>query len=262
MPERRARTNPSNLVSAGLAVLLTLGMAGCSMLPKKAPPPTPAPAVTEAAPSLQHVIDLLQLGKAQAADAELHALLKVSPESRSGKYLLAQIETPIASLYPSESFTVRLTREEGLSSLARIYLGNSLGFYGLARYNNIPVPGKVAHGQAIRIPKTAEALAVLASHAAKAQAPAAPTVVPASLSPSQQTPTASDATKEAQHRKAEDWYRRGLVAFQRQDLDGAIAAWDKALAIEPDNKEAALNRAQAVRLKANLSKLKKASQSH
>jgi tetratricopeptide (TPR) repeat protein len=231
-------------------MVVVLALVGCSMINK----PTPALAPI-ANPNLQHVVDLLETGKAQAADGELHALLEASPESRPGKYLLAQIETPIAKLYPGESFTVKLSRDESLSSLARKYLGNSLAFFGLARFNNIPVPAKVAFGQSVRIPKTAEALAALSKRSARPPAPVAALPVPAEPAKVHAEPASAPA--QDQHATAEDWYRRGVVAFQQQDLDGAIADWDKSLAIEPDNKEAQLNRAQAVRLRTNLANLMK-----
>jgi hypothetical protein len=46
-----------------------------------------------------------------------------------------------------------------------------------------------------------------------------------------------------------------MVAFQKQDLDGAIAAWDRVVALEPDYKDVQLSRAQALRLRENLKKL-------
>jgi tetratricopeptide (TPR) repeat protein len=60
----------------------------------------------------------------------------------------------------------------------------------------------------------------------------------------------------AKTRVTDGYYREGVAAFQRQDLDGAIAAWDKALAIDPNHKNAQLNRAQAIELKQNLQRLK------
>ena len=60
---------------------------------------------------------------------------------------------------------------------------------------------------------------------------------------------------EASRKVADRRYKEGLVAFQRQDLDGAIAAWTKVLAIDPGYKDAQLNRAQALKLKENLKKL-------
>jgi tetratricopeptide (TPR) repeat protein len=60
----------------------------------------------------------------------------------------------------------------------------------------------------------------------------------------------------AKTRVSEGYYRDGVAAFQRQDLDGAIAAWDKALAVDPNHRNAQLNRAQAIELKQNLQRLK------
>jgi Tfp pilus assembly protein PilF len=59
-----------------------------------------------------------------------------------------------------------------------------------------------------------------------------------------------------QHKLADEYYQRGLVAFQHQDLDAAIADWDKTLAIDPNFANAQLNRAHAIRLKNNLAKLR------
>ena len=60
----------------------------------------------------------------------------------------------------------------------------------------------------------------------------------------------------AKMRVSDGYYRDGVAAFQRQDLDGAIAAWDKALAVDPNHRNAQLNRAQAIELKQNLQRLK------
>jgi len=60
----------------------------------------------------------------------------------------------------------------------------------------------------------------------------------------------------AKTRTTDLYYRNGVAAFQRQDLDGAIAAWDKVLALDPNHKNAQLNRSQAVELKQNLQRLR------
>jgi tetratricopeptide (TPR) repeat protein len=60
----------------------------------------------------------------------------------------------------------------------------------------------------------------------------------------------------AKNKAADINYRIGVAAFQKQDLDRAIAAWDKTLAIDPDHKNAQLNRAQALELKQNLQRLR------
>lgn len=51
--------------------------------------------------------------------------------------------------------------------------------------------------------------------------------------------------------------KRALAAFRRQELDVAIAEWDQALAIDPDNELAKLRRAEAVDLKARFEQLQK-----
>jgi lipoprotein NlpI len=65
----------------------------------------------------------------------------------------------------------------------------------------------------------------------------------------------TDLDAQAAQKMANRYYKVGLVALQHQDLDGAIAAWDKVLAIDPNYKDAQLNRAQALQLKENLKKL-------
>ena len=60
----------------------------------------------------------------------------------------------------------------------------------------------------------------------------------------------------AKTKTADTYYRNGVAAFQKQDLDGAIAAWDRALVIDPNHKNAQLQRAQAIELKQNLQRLK------
>jgi tetratricopeptide (TPR) repeat protein len=60
----------------------------------------------------------------------------------------------------------------------------------------------------------------------------------------------------AKTKAADIYYRIGVAAFQKQDLDRAIAAWDKTLTIDPDHKNAQLNRSQATELKQNLQRLR------
>jgi tetratricopeptide (TPR) repeat protein len=55
---------------------------------------------------------------------------------------------------------------------------------------------------------------------------------------------------------ADRYYRNGLSAFRRQELDKAIQNWDRVLEIDPAHENAALQRAQAVELKEKLSKLR------
>lgn len=349
-------------------------------LPAAPPPMAPTVATLMPTPGIaarerfQVAINALQQGDSPKAAVELRAYLAEVPNSTPARNLLAQIETPLEMLYPAESFGVQLQSNETLSSLAGIYLGDVLAFYGLARYNMIQNPGRVSVGQTIRIPSTPATLAAQANRAsmssmqasaapmpmpmpappAAAPAPAAPPPVVASAQPpappprptpprdpwisirenvaagrfdaaikdaetAQVRPNAAQAVilasayvgnakalqmtnameaaaealragqlyletanrpqdalaplelavmlsptdsraqmllASAKTRVSDGYYRDGVSAFQRQDLDGAIAAWDKALALDPNHRNAQLNRAQAIELKQNLQRLK------
>src|SRR5882672_737929 len=330
--------------------------------PPPPPPPVAAPPVLQPTPGIaarerfQVAVNALQQGDSARAAVELRAYLVEVPNSAPARNLLTQIETPLDMLFPAESFNVQLGQNDTLSSLSGIYLGDVLGFYGLARYNGIENPSRVSAGQTIRIPRTP---ATLAAQMARANAPAAqasltptppPAVVPPPAPPPRPAPPrdpwasirenvaagrfdaairdaetsrvmpdrtqaivlasayagnakATSATNAMQAaaqalragqlyletaNRPEDaieplqlavmlapmdnraqtlltsantgttdtYYRTGVAAFQRQDLDGAIAAFDKALAVDPNHKNAQLQRAQAVELKQNLQRLR------
>lgn len=300
----------------------------------------------------QLAINLLQQGNPAQARLELTTYIAETPNSPQARYLLNQIDTPIEMLFPADNFTVQLGRDETLSTLAGVFLGDVLGFYSLARYNGIQVPGRVREGQAIKIPRTPQALAALMTRPAAPvlvpPAGAAPGAVPAAppaqaarprdpwaiireeatagryanaireaetsrvtpdraqaallasayLNNAKATRAANAAQAGAQalragqlydtadrpddafeaaqlavaitptdmraqtllasaRTKATDvHYRNGQAAFQRQDLDGAIAEWNRVLAIDPNHRNAQLSRAQAQELKENLSKLR------
>ncbi|MBV8800911.1 MAG: hypothetical protein JOY77_12680 [Alphaproteobacteria bacterium] len=257
-------------------VLAALALGACrSKIPEELPPaPEPSSAKEPAAErqadvqhSIERAVRLLQKGESEAGDAELHAVLNEKPSSRSARFLIAQIETPIGKLFPQESFPVRLGKNQKLSHLASKYLGNPLAFYGLARFNGIAVPLNVHEGQIIRIPKTPGSLVAAqktaggpplrlsgpASESELASLPPADAAAPADAPASQGKPAISPA----QHRAAERFYRAGLIAFQRQDLDRAIAQWRKAVAADPGYVDARVSLAQAEKLKQNLRQLRK-----
>jgi Tfp pilus assembly protein PilF len=293
-------------------------------------------------------IRLLEQGNAEQARAEINAYLAEIPNSPQARRLLAQIETPVAQLFPAENFTVQLAQNETLGNLAANYLGDVTQFYALARYNDIAVPGRVAVGQTIKIPSTPATLAAreriaqglppggaqtaAAPPPAQAGAPRDPwaiirgeiaagrydaaireaetarvqpdraqaAVLASAYAGSARTVRATNAQlagtlavragelyletaqqpeqaieplqlalmltpmnaraqtllATARERASEPHYRAGVQAAQRQDLDGAIAAFDRALAINPEHRNAQLQKAQAQELKANLQRLR------
>jgi tetratricopeptide (TPR) repeat protein len=332
-----------------------LGDKHVAIVENTSPAPALRPEPTKSASErLQLAIGLLQQGDPARARLELTIYLAQVPDSRPARTLLAQIDTPLTTLFPAESFTVQLGRNETLSSLAELYLGDAYRWYGLARYNGIQNPAKVLAGQTIRIPKTAQSVAALARLSQARARPQPAPAAPAANTPKAALPTPprgadlwasiredvaagrfDSAIREAESNRvtpdraqslvlasaylgnartlrgsdpksasaqamraaqlylenadraedavdalqlaveinptdapaktllastagkaAESYYRTGVAAFQRQDLDKAIAAWDRALAIDPTHRNAQLSRAQALELKQNLKELR------
>jgi tetratricopeptide (TPR) repeat protein len=56
----------------------------------------------------------------------------------------------------------------------------------------------------------------------------------------------------ARNRLIDHYYAEGTAAFARQDLDKAIAAWDRVLQLDPDHQNARLKRQQALDLRDKL----------
>lgn len=61
----------------------------------------------------------------------------------------------------------------------------------------------------------------------------------------------------AHGRAVDAYYADGVAAFARQDLDKAIAAWDRVLVLEPEHQNAKLKRQQALDLKDKLKRFEK-----
>ncbi len=67
---------------------------------------------------------------------------------------------------------------------------------------------------------------------------------------------AQELLSTAQATVADQYYREGLAAYRKQELDQAITSWDRVLEIDPEHANANLYRAQALDLKDKLSKMK------
>ncbi len=106
---------------------------------------------------LRKVISQLEQGEVAVARVELEAYLVEKPDSKVARDLLRQIDLPSHEYYPTESFNVRLTPGDSLSTLAQKYLGTYYQFYGLAKYNSIARPKDLMVGQIVSIPLTESA---------------------------------------------------------------------------------------------------------
>lgn len=370
------------MTAALAAALLSACASQQAAAPPPPPPPPPPPAAAAEAPKpaepvytatpglsprerFRAAVKDLETGDAGQAKAELNQyLIDVPSNNKRAQALLSQIDSPVEEYFPPENFTVMVGTGESLSTLAQTFLGDSLKFYILARYNGITNPSQVSAGQTVKIPRTPATLQAkdnrdkgivakpAAPEAAEAaaeepeEAPADTRTAPARAAPKGTTErirrmaaagdtegavkeieanrlgpgaSAADTTffadtylasakalkasnpalagaraqragdlylqvgdkpdkaleaaqlassvnpnnahtqkllNTAKTAAADRYYRNGLAAFRRQELDAAIAAWDKVLEIDPNHENAKLQRAQALELKEKLSKLK------
>ncbi len=221
-------------------------------------------------------IEFLQAGQEESAEVELNKVLQADGNNRLAQSLLRQIKEDPFTALGRESFAYRVQPGETLSRIAQRHLNDLHLFYILARYNNIRVPRNLAGGQIIRLPGKGPLAPVPSAPAPVTQVPTAPaasaatTAVPGASPPSAaqtgatpavQTPAATEAATAARAAKARSdaiarHSRAARAAFAKQDLDGAIRAWDAVLELEPDNRTAQLEKQKVLGLKERLGKVK------
>jgi tetratricopeptide (TPR) repeat protein len=271
------------LLSASLALL-----AACAQLPFGGPPGPPTPAMQQQAHRMAlAAAGLLESGQEEHARAELQRALATDPNNRLAQNLMRQMTVDPVTTLGRESFAYTVRPNETLSIIAGRFLGDIHAFHLLARYNGIAVPRQVAEGQTLRIPGKVPPPAAFNTAAPAMAVPmpgaAATPPVAAELTEGERALRAAEAAERdgdlerayAEYRRAAsldqpaaegkaEHTRRQLVhrhalsartAFARQDLDGAIRAWDRVLNVDPANDTARLERQRALALKEKVKKL-------
>ena len=282
--------NPPTLMNHPRVVLLSASMAlltACAQLPFAGPPGPPTPAMQQQAQRMAlAAAGMLESGQEEQARAELQRALSTDPNNRLAQNLMRQMTVdPVATL-GRESFAYTVRPHETLSIIAGRFLGDIHSFHLLARYNGIAVPRQVAEGQTLRIPgKVAPPAAPSITAPAMAGPVPGATATPPAAEPTdgERALRAAEAAERdgdlerayAEYRRAAsldqpaaeakaEHARRQLVqrhalsartAFARQDLDGAIRAWDRVLSVDPANDTARLERQRALALKEKVKKL-------
>jgi tetratricopeptide (TPR) repeat protein len=251
--------------------------------PPPAPELTPAQAKTQAQKLAIEAVDLLQNGDEAAARATLDKALALDATNELARKLLDQVRADAQKELGPVYFRYTVQRDDSLSKLAQQFLGDRFRFYILAKYNDMANPSRLAAGQVLRIPGKAPPPATSPKPPEPAEATARP---PVAAEPEARS---SDEVLQAQRRAREleakgnlegayaalseslqrfpgnealtrqrDGTRAALIrsydreaaqAFQRQNLDLAIAKWDRILELDPANRKARLERERALELK-------------
>ena len=249
-----------------------------------AAPPAPVIDPAIARPQAQKLaleaVDQLQNGDEAAARATLDRALALDAANELARKLSDQIRADAQKELGAVFFRYTVQKDDTLSKLAQQYLGDRYRFYLLAKYNDIANPSRLSAGQVIRLPGRGPLPATAV--------PATPAMdVPPRVAEPEPKPRddvaefmqrAADLEKggnlegaylvygdalqrapgHAEATRRRDAVRANLVrvydreatqAFQRQNLDLAIAKWDRVLEMDPANRKARLERDRAQDLK-------------
>lgn len=262
--------------------------------------PAPAPVVEQLNPAQARAqaqklaieaVDELQNGDEATARATLDRALALDPANELARKLYDQIRADAQKELGPVFFRYTVQRDDSLSKLAQLYLGDRFRFYILAKYNEMTNPSRLAAGQVIKIPGKGPLPVpppAAPPKAAEPVEPAKPAVAAPAPAPEPEAKGRDDAgvalrkvreleakgnlegafaaVNEAVARfpgneavaKQRDTTRAALLrsldreatqAFQRQNLDLAIAKWDRILEVDPANRKARLERERAADLK-------------
>jgi tetratricopeptide (TPR) repeat protein len=249
---------------------------------------SPAQAKAQSQKLALDAVDQLQNGDEISARQTLAKALSLDPGNEIAKKMNDQINADAQKELGPTFFRYTVARDDSLSKLAQQYMGDRFRFYILAKYNDIANPSRLGAGQVIKIPGRAPPPGALPPRAAPGSEGTDATAKPAdAAAPSrgdlatmmqkgrqQQTggdlegayltfveaaaryPGNRDAVMQRDAARAaliRSYDREGTQAFQRQNLDLAIAKWDRILELDPGNQKAKLERERALDLKKKMS---------
>ncbi|MHB9022124.1 MAG: LysM peptidoglycan-binding domain-containing protein [Halothiobacillus sp.] len=230
---------------------------------------------------LKKIIHLIEEGQSDFARRALKTYLAKDPKNTQALSLQQQLTVnPEAYLgKPTTTYTVQ--PGDTLGGIAAKFLGNPLRFVILGRYNQISRSKDLQVGQVIKLP--ARLKTNLAAPVAPESSPAdvtspdehsvgtpsdqgvaAPALPAVQIFPADHmTPTVAPpnpgnnvpVSKDPNLAQVQQYHEAALVAYRKQNLDEAIALWNKALAIDPGYEPALGYRARALELKRRLHQL-------
>jgi len=276
------------LMAVALAVL---GAGGCSTLrgahssvvvasPAQPPGAASASASSPGEQSLAAIGSQLQSGHYAEGEKALRQYLERHPGDRAARAMLRQLTADPRQLLGEHWRAYVVQPGDSYSTLAERYLGDPGRFLILARYNGSTNPSRLRVGQTLHLPLSA----------ADAVAPSADATLPTAVVRASESPaTAARRLQEESatllgqgHRQQalarldqaltldpglppggpgaaalrtqllDSYHERAIVLYRDQQLDQAIALWDRILAIAPDYEPAIVYRTRARELKQRL----------
>ncbi|MDW2983285.1 LysM peptidoglycan-binding domain-containing protein [Rhodanobacter sp. KK11] len=281
------RRTSAMLMAAALAML---GVSGCTPLRGThssvvVTPPSPVPSAptvpvdTPGELSLAAIGRRLQSGHYAEGEQALRQYLERHPGDRTAKAMLRQLTADPRQMLGERWRAHVVQPGDSYSTLAGRYLGDPGLFLILARYNGSTNPSQLRAGETLRMPLTA------ATDAATGASTLPTAVVRSSESPATAArrlqdesvsllgqghkaqalarldqaltldprlkPAGADAAT-LRKQLLDTYHERAIVLYRDQQLDQAIALWERILAIAPDYEPATVYRTRALELKQRL----------
>jgi tetratricopeptide (TPR) repeat protein len=229
--------------------------------------------------------DELQLGHYADGEADLRHYVKQHPADRAAQAMLHQLTADPQQALGEEWLPHVVQTGDSYSSLAARYLGDANQFLILARYNHSANPSLLRAGETLHMPKAGrgaplavEAPAPIAdtdhrdvatvteSRAAKArrlQSESASLLdrghndqalarLGEALAIDPQLKPIDAKTTSLRSQLLSSYHERAIVLYRDQQLEQAIALWDRVLAIDPGYEPAIVYRTRAIELQHRL----------
>jgi tetratricopeptide (TPR) repeat protein len=283
-----ASSTLTRALPASLLIVLLLG--GCSQVgrlksrlgahttvtPASATAPVPQTPTVADTPSLAAIINGdLQHGRYAAGEQALRRYLAQHPDDRAAQATLRQLTVDPRQALGRASRAHVVQAGESWSTLAARHLGDASQFLVLARYNGSTDPSLLRVGDTVQLPLAAvptadvtasgeTAPAATAARARRLQAesmsllaqghrPQALARLDAALTLDPRLKPAPGAAAAALRKDVlAGYHQRAIVLYRDQQLDPAIALWDRVLAIDPGYEPAIVYRTRALELQRRL----------
>jgi tetratricopeptide (TPR) repeat protein len=155
------------LALVGLALMLSACQVWDRLRPMEEPAPaSPEPVETEVPPSdqpvalalppatIQQVIEALDRGQLDEAEAALLSIIDKRPSSRLALRFLEQLQSDPIELMGEDYDVMIVQPGDSLSAIAQNELGDAMQFFALARYNGIDAPRRMSPGIELKIPRS------------------------------------------------------------------------------------------------------------
>jgi len=197
---------------------------------------------------------LMQIGDTERARNELETVISTAPNHRVARHLLRQLDADPEAYLGTTHFLYEIQPGDSLWLIAERFLGDSLKFYILARYNGIKNPSTIPAGRMLKIPGEelspphleVESLYEQALvQIANGELEQAYEKLGEALVVQPDHGPAQEQLASIQKTLADIYHEQAIMLYEQQELEAAVERWDKVLELQPQHASARRYRTRA-----------------